>query len=253
MDRVTQIIMYGTRFWKPLVIATIIVNVIYYIVGNWEWLFAVNSCMTLNKLVRGKLGTCLATPAADISCQEMQHGYSFGWCNDPDNNGPMPGTKDGPYGATCQNWSWKKSECPPVQCSGKYPYGIAGQQPFQKWGWCADPGVNRAMKGKMCGPDPSEGTCNNWIWDPSQCPKTCQKPKPKQKALKPKSIDDKECGTVCGNVGGKRIACPPKCITKKKTDKCSNLCGLVNGVWINCPPPPCTASSADKCICPNRL
>jgi hypothetical protein len=250
MDHIKNLIInYGSYYWKPLILATIIVNIIYYIVGNWEWLLAINNCMTLNRLGRGNIGKCFNTINSNTTvCQDLTHGYTYGWCNDQDNYGPLPGTQDGPYGSTCVDWSWVKTDCPPVECSGKYPYGIADQTPYQRWGWCADPGVNRAMRGKQCGP--TEGTCNNWIWDQALCPKTCGKRRPQ--AIKVNANAEEECGTVCGNIGGKNIACPPKCKPKTKTKKakCQNLCGLVNGIWVNCPPPPC--ESGDKCICSTK-
>ena len=242
MINLEQISTFLRTKWHLPILISIVLYIIGYIIENWEYLRAVNECVTLKRTVRGDISRCFRTPKD--TCQELHHGYTFGWCNDPDNYGALPGNIDGPYIGTCSTWSWKKKDCPPISCKGNYPYGIKGQKPFQKWGWCADEGVNRSMIGSQCGP--RDETCQNWIWDESVCPNTCpNRQKRRLKKRKPKLKKEKVCGKVCGTVNGKKVECPPKCFDKKK-NKCSTQCGMINGVWIDCPPPPCVD---DKCIC----
>lgn len=239
---------YGLYYLIILIGATIIMYTLYYIVGYYGYLRGLINCLSFKNLIFGRWGTCLNTVPRE-SCQELDHGYIYGWCNDPDNYGPLPGTSDGPYVGSCSEWSWKKSTCPPATCKGCYPYGIGNQKPYQKWGWCADSGVNRAMKGSSCGP--TTGQCVNWVWDEGQCIDVCPA------KFAPEEQQEEQCSetildsTVCGLVDGEAIACPPNRIK----NRCNNVCGTVldedgNNV-LQCPPPNCGCGS-DKCICPQE-
>ena len=257
---------YFKTYYKPIIIAVLIINTLVYFMSDSEYYRAVISC-----ILRGNLSGCFNGPAE--TCQQLDHGKSFGWCNDPDNYGAYPGKESGPYGFKCNDWIWNKRDCPPVKCSGKYPYGLEGQKPYKKWGWCADKGVNRSMRGKMCGPN--EGKCYHWIWDPKRCPKSCPSKLPLNvhaRARERVNADigkkddghkEEVCSNVCGTIKGKQVPCPPKCTTiqKDKESKCSNQCGMINGVYIQCPPPACYKTvvngktveikgASDECICP---
>lgn len=243
MNNVPNIIKFYQSYWLHILIATLSVIILYELVGDWGYYSSVVRC-----IFRGNFSSCFDVPRAN-NCKDLQHGKAFGWCNDSDNYGALPGNASGPIGSTCQDWIWYMKDCPPTQCSD-----LTGKT----WGWCADPGIERAMRGKMCGPINGE-RCNNWVWHADNCPKSCPKPKPlaatADSANNCKTDDDTEliCGNVCGLVNGQDIPCPPKCIRRKRTKgkKCQNLCGLItddkgNKVMIKCPPPPC---GKDNCIC----
>lgn len=198
-------------------------------------------------IFRGNFGACFRSPRGN-NCVDMPRNKAYGWCNDADNYGMLPGTASGPFGTSCIDWVWNKKDCPPVQCKGTYPYGLGGQKPYQTWGWCADPGVNRAMRGRQCGPINGE-VCNHWIWDPSTCPDTCPTRVNAAKLARDKKTakDGTVCNRVCGLVNGVEIPCPPKCYKPKQKKTCTNICGVMkNGAIVDCPPP---AGSGDKCIC----
>lgn len=186
---------------------------------------------------------CLVTTGSPSKCIESMpdfctdiRGGKYGWCADPDYNGPLIGNRNGPLeiGAKCDNWIWNPKLCPPANCNS-----IDKVQP-QIWGWCADPDKNYAMLGTVCGPNKSEGNCNNWIWNPNQCPLSC----PSKITIAP-STQDEHCGNVCGNINGIEIPCPPVCL--QTGADCGDVCGNVDGKWIDCPPKPCTAPDQCKC------
>jgi hypothetical protein len=228
-----------------LSIATAIIMLLYIVVGNYGYLRGMGACLSFKNLVLRRWGHCFRA-APKETCQELEHGYVYGWCNDADNYGPMAGTREGPYVGNCADWSWKKDECPPITCKGNYPYGIGKQAPFQKWGWCAD--NDRAMKGSQCGP--TDGTCNNWIWNEYQCPDTCPtfQEDVAEEAIAESCGEEVVASHVCGKLeGGNKLQCPPTVLK----NKCDNVCGNVRGpdgvVRLQCPPPSC--SCKDDCIC----
>lgn len=162
-----------------------------------------------------RVGKCFDS-VQGTNCHNTDLGYLYGWCNDRDNYGPLLGSKSGPYEGYCEQWSWSKDKCPPYQCSGIYPTGLANQEAKipRKWGWCSDKGVNRAMIGTACGPRNDE--CDNWVWNAKKCPKGCNVSTP----LKKRCSGDK-CQLVCGNkYNGEKSTCPPKCGKSECKDKC---------------------------------
>lgn len=185
-----------------LIILTIALNVFYYIVAYWSTVRAMYRCVNLKKTLTGQVGKCFNSRQGS-TCHDTDLGYVYGWCNDVDNHGALPGNRSGPYSGHCDQWSWDKGSCPPTQCRDI----DTGCQ--KKWGWCADEGVNRAMIGAPCGP--KEDKCDQWIWTAKSCPSeaTCKRKAPplilpiEKKCRKP-------CPLVCGkNEGGETLVCPP--------------------------------------------
>ncbi len=198
---------YYKAYGPLLLIITLILRMLYWILANWGLIRATYSCVSLKNTVTGNIGKCFGSTEGS-SCQSTDLGYVYGWCNDADNYGPLPGNKTGPYVGYCSQWSWCNKRCPPQQCPGTFPKGIAEQDP-QIWGWCADEGVERAMIGTACGPRGNK--CNNWIWEAKKCPTACQRPPPVPLR--------KKCGKDTGNT----LGCPPK-------DKC-NCSGPPSDPW----------------------
>lgn len=169
-----DVISYGLL----LVIATVALTVFYLMVAYWDDLRAIYRCISLKTVLTGNVGKCFGS-AQGPSCHETDLGFIYGWCDDGDNYGPLPGSKSGPYGSYCSQWSWSKDQCPPYQCAdlGKErklkSVERCGTMP-QKWGWCADRGVERAMLGTPCGP--RDGNCDAWIWEAKKCPTGCPQP-----------------------------------------------------------------------------
>lgn len=189
MLMVDYVLMYYRTYGVVLIIATITLTIFYWIIANWYTLRATYKCTNLKNTVTGKIGRCFDS-VPGTTCGNSNLGYIYGWCNDADNYGAMPGTKSGPYSGYCSNWIWSNDKCPPTQCLGTFPKGIGGQSDSmcsQKWGWCADKGVSRAMVGGPCGP--TEGKCDDWIWEVKKCPTACtarrceNKSRPKEKCI----------------------------------------------------------------------
>lgn len=232
---------------------TFVIYLMYFVLGYYGYLRGLMDCLSFKNLVLGKWGRCINAFPRN-TCQDLDHGFVYGWCNDADNNGPLPGTREGPYEGYCAEWSWKKDQCPPAVCKGDYPYGIGKQLPYQKWGWCADASVNRPMKGTSCGP--SDGQCVNWVWNEEQCSDMCPAKFSDEEQMKEEQ--EEQCGPqkltslVCGEVNGENISCPPL----KMKNKCNNVCGKVKGpngqIVLQCPPPTCDCADDDKCICQKR-
>jgi hypothetical protein len=217
---------YYQSYGPLLIVSSVVLILFYWTVANFALLRATYRCVDLKNTVTGQVGKCFDS-AQGTSCQNTELGYVYGWCNDSDNYGPLPGSKSGPYSGYCAQWSWNKEKCPPYQCMGDYPSGIDKQNKKlcqKKWGWCADKGVEKAMVGTPCGP--RGGSCDNWIWEAKKCPTGCQKAPPVP--LK------KKCSSRAG--------------------KCQLVCGSRDdGNTLNCPPPACGKSSCtDKCICEGR-
>lgn len=168
------LIRYYQTYGPLLLLVTIVFTAFYWVLVNWGMIRATYRCVNLKNTVTGNIGKCFSSNEG-TSCQNTDLGYIYGWCNDADNYGPLPGKSTGPYVGYCSQWSWCKGQCPPYQCSGSFPKGIGEQEP-QVWGWCADAGVERAMIGTACGPRGAK--CNNWLWDVKKCPTSCQKPPP---------------------------------------------------------------------------
>ena len=208
---------YYISYGPLLVLISIFLTLFYWFVANWSLLRATYSCISLKNTITGNLGKCFNSREG-TSCQNTDLGHVYGWCNDEDNYGPLPGSKNGPYSGYCAQWSWCKGQCPPYQCPGDFPKGIGKQDP-QVWGWCDDKGVERSMIGTACGPRGAH--CNNWVWDVKKCPTACQKPPPMP--LKKRCPSGKnKCQLVCGSRDdGSTLNCPPpKCGKNKCQDKC---------------------------------
>jgi hypothetical protein len=166
--------LYYDTYGIVLAIATIIMTISYLFIANWYTIRATYKCTNLRNTVTGKLGKCFDS-VQGTTCQNTDLGHIYGWCNDSDNYGAMPGTKSGPYSGYCTQWIWSNDKCPPTQCMGDFPNGIGKQSETsckQTWGWCADKGVNRSMTGGPCGP--VEGRCDDWIWEVKKCPTACK-------------------------------------------------------------------------------
>jgi len=222
---------YYRSYGPILIIVTLIISVFYYTVANWGIIRATYRCVNLKNTVLGNLGKCFNSRQG-TTCQNTDIGYVYGWCNDANNYGALPGNSTGPYTGYCNQWSWSVGQCPPQQCLGNYPNGIDKQEcklGHKQWGWCLDRGVERAMVGTSCGP--TEGKCDKWIWDAKKCPTGCFKSTPIKKE--------------------KSAKCP------KKSGKCQLVCGSRDdGNVVGCPPPNCddqanhtSAGECDKCIC----
>jgi len=94
--------------YLPILVAlTIVVNIFYFTLGNWEYLTALNNCITLPRVLTGYSSKCISIPDYD-SCHAVtkQKVKVYGWCNDDDKLGPLPGNAAGPYGTTCKDWAW---------------------------------------------------------------------------------------------------------------------------------------------------
>jgi hypothetical protein len=214
---------YYQSYGPLLVISSIVLTIFYWTVANFGLLRATYRCVNLKNTVTAQVGKCFDSTQG-TSCQTTDLGYIYGWCNDGNNYGPLPGNKSGPYSGYCTQWSWNKEQCPPYQCIGNFPVGIDNQEKKsckKQWGWCADKGVEKAMIGTACGPRGE--TCDNWIWDAKKCPTGCQ--------TAPPTPLKKKCS--------------------KGAAKCQLVCGSRDdGNTLNCPPPACGKSAcSDKCIC----
>jgi hypothetical protein len=210
---------YFHNYGPFLVVSSLVISILYAIIANWTLIRATYRCVDLKNTLTGKVGKCFDSVQGN-TCHNTDLGYIYGWCNDTDNYGPLPGSKSGPYNGECTQWTWAKDKCPPYQCMGEYPGGIGEQTKHmcgQKWGWCADKDVERAMIGTPCGP--REGSCDKWLWDVKKCPTACEKAKkPKKKC----SNKVNRCQTVCGNREDGNLKCPPPSCHKKTPcqDKC---------------------------------
>jgi hypothetical protein len=208
-----------------IILISVIAYIIYYVYSYFHDIHRLVKCLSLSNLFSGEIIHCWdSTPEY---CKDINPNLYYGYCMDPDYMGVYPGDETGAYGFDCENWISNPKRCPPLQCKGPYPIGIktdGKDPPTQLYGWCGDSQVNRALKGTKCGVSPEVGIpCENWIWDESQCQKTCSNP-----SVKPKPI------------------IKPKTKTKSKKP-CSLVCGLVNGKMIPCPPPDCSGS--EQCPC----
>src|SRR3989344_728582 len=128
----------------------VVLIIIYSLIGNFGYMRGFLGCLTFKNLLLGQWGSCFrAYPAK--TCQGLEHGYVYGWCNDLHEGQPigaMAGTKTGPYTGSCTDWIWNKDDCEPSQCKDIQEQCLGSRQ----WGWCADKGNERAMKGKASGP-----------------------------------------------------------------------------------------------------
>lgn len=234
------LIRYYSQNWKLLLIMLIVSNILTFVILNSNFMYGLIGC-----LLSGKGPECFRTPSV-TRCQVGQIGHVYGWCNDPQNLGPLEGDRTGPYNGYCYNWYW--SECPPEKCSdiGKPEYK-------GRLGWCQS--YNVALKGEACGPTGVK--CPEWKWDVAECQK-CQSTRSN---MKPKTESDKPVldlekvepdNLICGKINGKDIPCP-NYVDPDKVKHCKLTCGKIsdNGK-VNCPPS-CNAyqdADADKCQCP---
>jgi hypothetical protein len=239
----------GSGFLKyfPYILAIFVVfYLIYYV---WSYYYDIRrqfNCYSLKNAFNGKFFKC--SDEKPDYCKDIDPDQYWGWCLDPDYYGSYPGDRDGPYGFTCDRWITKPQHCPPIRCSGQFPIGIQvdtapnpdGIVNIQEYGWCADPEINRALRGTYCGPLLEEGiTCKNWIWNESKCPKTCPVGGLQSKDETSKSPNNEKSTQ-------KQTQKQPQ-ITEKKPPKCSIVCGLGNGP---CPPPDCDAGGVqEQCKC----
>lgn len=227
-NKISQQIWIFTKKYFPFVLVIfLVIYALYYIFSFYYELKRRYHCISLKNLFNGKIFKCFEDPPE--YCKNIDSDLYWGWCLDNDLYGSYPGDKTGPYGLTCNQWIYNPHKCPPLQCHGNYPLGLHindknGQ--IQEYGWCADPQINKPVKGTQCGPAPEENiTCQNWIWDESKCPKTC-----------PQTIS---------NIN-KSIPQPKNISQQKNPQNCSTICGKVNGQNIPCPPPDCLDK---KCQC----
>jgi hypothetical protein len=203
----------------------ILIYLIYYVLSYYYDLKRQYYCVSVNNLVTGDILQCFNDPPEH--CKDINPNIGYGWCQDPEYFGAYAGSQSGPYGFECTNWIWNHKKCPPLRCQGQYPIGIRMPQPdkqIQEYGWCADPEINRAMKGSSCGPSRDANAdveCQNWIWSEASCPQTCPLPSrraPKKAPPVTKPDKNSKCSLVCGTVDGKTVACPPPC--KDGEDSC---------------------------------
>lgn len=180
-----ELVAFYLTYYKsngPLLLGlTVALTLIYWAVANFNLIRGIYHCTSLKNVLTGNIGKCYSLRRG-ATCEKTDVGYVYGWCNDDHNYGALPGHEGGPYGDYCNHWTYKSSDnCPPSTCKE-----ISKQQP-QKWGWCADPGRERAMLGAPCGP--IDGTCDNWIWDVKKCASCPNQPEPQP------DTDDQQCDT----------------------------------------------------------
>lgn len=212
---------FGSTYLIMYVIgAAVLIYFIYYLLSYYYDLKRQYYCVSIGNLISGDILQCFNDPPEN--CKDINPNIGYGWCQDPDYFGAYAGDQTGPYGFECQNWIWNRQKCPPLQCQGQYPMGIRIPRPdrqIQEYGWCADPEINRAMKGSSCGPIRGEPSCQNWIWSEANCPQTCPRPsQPRVKKPAPVEPVPNKCNLICGTVNGKNVACPPPC--KDSEDSC---------------------------------
>jgi hypothetical protein len=210
------------RIYGPLlIVATLGYMIIFWSAANWTSLKASYNCLSLKNVIQGNIHKCFSSRVGP-TCRHSDIGYIYGWCNDPDNHGPMPGNNMGPYNTYCSQWIWSNEDCPPDHCSGDFPQGLDNQEcklGTQKWGWCADQGVDKAMIGTVCGP---VGTrCDKWIWDAKKCPQTCD-PLVKQVQQQCHRNSKGQCNHICGKMpdGSDKPCPPPQCGEEGCPDPC---------------------------------
>lgn len=210
-------------YFPYILIVGVIAYMLYYVYSYFYELRRRYNCFSWSNFFRGKLGQCFNQPPE--YCKDIDPDLNWGWCMDPDYYGAYAGNIDGPYGITCNRWIASPKKCPPMQCKGAYPIGlqINEKNTIQRYGWCADPEVNKALRGTYCGPSPDEGVqCKQWIWEEPNCPQTCPKggqpssTKSVQKtataivpSAKTAQVIKSDCSMVCGIKDGKQIPCPP--------------------------------------------
>ena len=224
--------------WPFAVLIFVIIYLIYYVLSYFYELRRRYNCFSLKNVFNGNIFKCFDDRPE--YCKDISSDLYWGWCMDPDYYGAYPGDRYGPYGIACNRWISNPQKCPPIKCQGQYPIGIQidgknGQ--IQEYGWCADPEINRALKGTYCGPSPEEGIkCRNWIWDESKCPQTCP-----INGLSPetKKFDLSQCP---------KPPAPIKQVPQIVKKDCSLVCGLKDGKQVPCPPPDCV-DSGDQCKC----
>ena len=253
-----------SRFWSRLtpifpyvLLFLTIVYTFYYIYSYYYELYRRYRCISIKNIFDGKVVHCFDPPPE--YCHNIDPDLYWGWCLDPDLLGAYPGDTSGPYGLTCNQWLWNPLRCPPAQCKGNYPIGLRVEdlKQIQEYGWCADEEINKAIRGNNCGPSKEENiSCRNWIWNESQCPKTCpikqmittlKSPQPST------SITTPQPSTSTTTPLAIKSETPAKLLQKEnlsqiKTNDCSLVCGLQNGKKIPCPPPDCK-KNLGQCKC----
>ncbi len=215
-----------------VILIAILIYFIYYILSYFYELRRRYNCFSIKNLFNGNIFKCLDDQPE--YCKDINSDLYWGWCMDPDYYGSYPGDQNGAYGISCNRWIFNPNKCPPINCKGKYPVGIKindSNNQIQEYGWCADPEINRALRGNYCGPQIEERIkCKNWIWDESKCPLICPNINFQPVNLS-QTID---------------ISAPIK--QKAQIGKCSLICGIKDGKQIPCPPTDCNDSN-ESCQC----
>ena len=161
MGILDPVIQYYITYGPSLIIITLVLSITYMFISNFASVKSAYMCSSLKNAVSGEISKCFSSRIGS-SCKQTDIGYTHGWCNDPDNYGPLRGTSAGPFSVKCDDWIWNSADCPPDVCS---------TIKAEKWGWCADKGIQRAMRGQACGP--YKGKCENWVWHAKSCPSKC--------------------------------------------------------------------------------
>ncbi len=227
------------KIWPFLLLTVIILYVIYFTVSYFFEMRRRYNCYSFTNLFNGNFFKC-SEPKPEF-CKDINPNLYWGWCADQDYYGAYAGDSIGPFGISCNRWISNPHRCPPLKCEGNYPIGIKVNEKkghIQEYGWCADPEINRALKGTYCGPDPNEGVkCRNWIWREENCPKTC--PVSGMGPDEKKYVVAEEAETECN------LPPVPQEAIVDKSD-CSLICGVKDGKQVPCPPPDCKGG---KCQC----
>lgn len=224
-----------------LFIALLCYTSVTYLI-NKEWMNAYTRCVLTT------MSPLKCNRNDPKSCKQI-NGHTFGWCLDPEINGPLPGNSHGPIDFKCNRWIWKPRNCPPTRCSHLNP-----KSRNRKYGWCQT--TQTAMVGSECGPK-KPNTCPNWVWNPKNCSKKCPvkpqvKPKVKptetQKPTLTQTDSRDKCKLKCGMMkDGKKVPCPPPGCSDPT---CSITCGKLKSGNVPCPPPPC--SGGKQCFCKGK-
>jgi len=207
---------YYKDYGKILVALTVSLTLIYWFIGNLPRIRSMYNCVNLKRMVTGEVTKCFDDKIGK-TCEDTDIGHINGWCNDIENYGAIPGNKHGPYVGSCNNWTWDKANCPPSQCNG-----IETTKNHQQWGWCADKGIEHALRGAPCGPT-GNVKCDDWIWNAKKCHLTCKTNKTIGANKTISSEESTECktGLLCGmDENGNNKQCPPKDCNTNKTEQC---------------------------------
>lgn len=221
----------------PPIVALLCYVLVNYII-NKEWFHAYLRCAV------NTFSPIKCNQNDPTKCHQI-NGYTFGWCLDPEINGPLPGSASGPIDFQCRRWIWNPRQCPPPRCTT-----LEKNPEKRRYGWCHT--QQRAMLGSSCGPN-KPNTCKDWVWDPKKCAYKC--PRPPIKTIKKPTVKvsasiksaQSDCKLKCGLMkDGKKIPCPPPGCSDPT---CSITCGKLRSGNVPCPPPPC---GGKQCYCKGK-